>query len=387
MKPELRLRERGINSTVVLFGGARIPEPGKDAWAAANETQKKNLEAASNYYEEARVFAQYASLTSKALGFKDYVVVTGGGPGVMEAGNRGAADVGAPSVGLNIVLPHEQAPNLFVTPDLSFNFHYFATRKIHFLLRARAVAIFPGGFGTLDEFFETLTLIQTGRMERIPLLLFGIEFWNKVINFQALADAGTIGPDDPQAVHRRRLSRGGLGRDPRALQPARDHARRAGLVGSGGSRGLRSLQGDQLGLLTDALVAAVLAVTVLLVARPPANAAVLLPRPVADALASAAVQHETVGLVVIERIAHPIARPVAPGFVGRAELEPNRVGMVAGHPEGDGFGLRRRRQQREQGKQGTAEKNLHVTPLRFLPGRYQRVAIPNRRNRHVRAGR
>jgi uncharacterized protein (TIGR00730 family) len=197
MKPELRLRERRINSTVVLFGGARIPEPGKDAWAAANPTQKKNLEAISHYYEEARRFAQYASLTSKALDFRDYVVVTGGGPGVMEAGNRGAADVGAPTIGLNIVLPHEQAPNLFITPDLSFNFHYFATRKIHFLMRARAVAIFPGGFGTLDEFFETLTLIQTGRMERIPLLLFGIEFWNKVINFEALAEAGTIGPNDP----------------------------------------------------------------------------------------------------------------------------------------------------------------------------------------------
>jgi uncharacterized protein (TIGR00730 family) len=197
MKTEIRLRERGINSTVVLFGGARIPEPGKPAWAARNEVQKRNLEVASRYYDEARRFAQYASATSKALNFKDYVVVTGGGPGVMEAGNRGAADVGAPSIGLNVVLPHEQAPNLFITPELSFNFHYFATRKIHFLLRARAVAIFPGGFGTLDEFFETLTLIQTGRMERIPVLLFGLEFWNKVINFQALADAGTIGPDDP----------------------------------------------------------------------------------------------------------------------------------------------------------------------------------------------
>ena len=197
MKPEFRLRERGINSTVVLFGGARIPAPGMPAWAAKNEVQKKNLEAASRYYDEARRFAQLASFTSKALGFKEYVVVTGGGPGVMEAGNRGAADVGAPSIGLNIVLPHEQAPNLYVTPDLSFNFHYFATRKIHFLLRARAVAIFPGGFGTLDEFFETLTLIQTGRMDRVPLLLFGIEFWNKVINFQALADAGTISPEDP----------------------------------------------------------------------------------------------------------------------------------------------------------------------------------------------
>ncbi len=196
-KAELRLRERGITSTVVLFGGARIPEPGKDAWAARNPIQKKNLEEASRYYNEARLFARYASLTSKALEFRDYVVVTGGGPGVMEAGNRGAADVGAPSVGLGIVLPHEQAPNLFVTPELSFNFHYFATRKIHFLMRARAVAIFPGGYGTLDEFFETLTLIQTGRMERIPVLLFGMEFWKKVINFEALAEAGTIGPEDP----------------------------------------------------------------------------------------------------------------------------------------------------------------------------------------------
>jgi len=197
LKPEFRLREYGIRSTVVLFGGARIPEPGKPAWAARNEVQKKNLELASRYYEEARRFAKYASLTARSLDFHDYVVVTGGGPGVMEAGNRGAADVDAPSIGLNIVLPHEQMPNSYVTPDLCFNFHYFATRKIHFLLRARAVAIFPGGFGTLDEFFETLTLIQTGRMERVPLLLFGKEFWAKVINFQALAEAGTIAPDDP----------------------------------------------------------------------------------------------------------------------------------------------------------------------------------------------
>ena len=198
MKTETRLREQGINSTVVLFGGARIPAPGKPAWAAKNELQKTNLEAASRYYDEARRFAQLAALTSKSLDFKEYVVVTGGGPGVMEAGNRGADDIGAPSIGLNIVLPHEQAPNHYVTPALSFNFHYFATRKIHFLLRARAVAVFPGGFGTLDEFFETLTLIQTGRMERIPLLLFGAEFWRKVINFEALAEAGTIAPDDPK---------------------------------------------------------------------------------------------------------------------------------------------------------------------------------------------
>ena len=196
MKADIRLKEAGINSTVVLFGGARIPEPGKAAWAAHNATQKKNLEAASKYYDEARRFSQYVSLTSKAQDGKEFVIVTGGGPGVMEAGNRGATDVDAASIGFNIVLPHEQAPNLYVTPEFAFNFHYFATRKIHFLLRARAVAIFPGGFGTLDEFFETLTLIQTGRMDRIPLLLFGIEFWRNVINFDALAEAGTISPED-----------------------------------------------------------------------------------------------------------------------------------------------------------------------------------------------
>lgn len=201
LKPEVRLRERGINSTVVLFGGARIPAPGMPAWAAKNDVQKANLEAASTYYEEARRFAQLVSAMSKALDFKEFVVTTGGGPGVMEAGNRGAADVGAPSIGLNIVLPHEQAPNSYVTPELSFNFHYFATRKIHFLMRAKAVAVFPGGFGTLDEFFETLTLIQTRRMDAIPLILFGRAFWSKVINFEALAEAGTIAPDDTKLFH------------------------------------------------------------------------------------------------------------------------------------------------------------------------------------------
>jgi hypothetical protein len=196
LKVEMRMREAGINSTIVLFGGARIPEPGKPAWAAKNETQRRNLEASSRYYAEARRFAQYASLTAKALDFKDYVIVTGGGPGVMEAGNRGAHDVGAPSVGMNIVLPHEQAPNPYVTPELAFNFHYFATRKIHLVLRSRAVAIFPGGFGTLDEFFETLTLIQTGRMEPIPLLMFGRDFWDRALNLEVLEEEGTVSPGD-----------------------------------------------------------------------------------------------------------------------------------------------------------------------------------------------
>lgn len=199
-KVEMRLREHGINSTIVLFGGARIPEPGKAAWAAKNEVQKANLEANSRYYTEARRFAQYASLTSKALDYRDYVIVTGGGPGVMEAGNRGAHDVGAPSIGMNIVLPHEQAPNIYVTPELAFNFHYFATRKIHLVLRSRAVAIFPGGFGTLDEFFETLTLIQTGRMERIPLLMFGKNFWDRALNLRVLEEEGTISPGDTDLV-------------------------------------------------------------------------------------------------------------------------------------------------------------------------------------------
>ena len=197
LKTEMYLTERGIKSTVVMFGGARIPAPGANAWAARNDVQRANLETASVYYEEARKFARLCSRYSASFDFHEYVVVTGGGPGVMEAGNRGASEEGAPSIGLNIVLPHEQAPNVYVTPELSFNFHYFAIRKMHFMVRAKAIAVFPGGFGTLDELFECLTLIQTGRMERVPLLLFGMEFWNKVINFDALAEAGTISPDDP----------------------------------------------------------------------------------------------------------------------------------------------------------------------------------------------
>ncbi|MEM1040328.1 MAG: LOG family protein [Pseudomonadota bacterium] len=196
LKPEMMLEEAGIVSTTVLFGGARIAEPGTEPWAAKNETQLASLKKSAKYYDEARRYAQLASEASKKTGFSEYVVVTGGGPGVMEAGSRGALDVGAPNIGLNIVLPHEQAPNEWVTPEYSFNFHYFAIRKMHFLMRASSVAVFPGGFGTLDEFFETLTLIQTGRMERVPVLLFGKSFWGRVINIDALAEEGTISPDD-----------------------------------------------------------------------------------------------------------------------------------------------------------------------------------------------
>jgi uncharacterized protein (TIGR00730 family) len=200
LKPEMILAERGIRSTVVMFGGARIPEPGGDAWAAKNDIQKKNLESNARYYDEAREFARVCSQHSASSYHKEFVVVTGGGPGVMEAGNRGAADVGAPSIGMNIVLPHEQAPNEYVTPELCFNFHYFAIRKMHFLMRAKAVAVFPGGFGTLDELFESLTLIQTGRMERVPFLLFGKAFWKGAINLDFLAEQGTISPGDPELI-------------------------------------------------------------------------------------------------------------------------------------------------------------------------------------------
>ncbi len=191
LKPELLLTEAGIESTVVLFGGARIPEP-----ARADTARTETLAALSRYYDEAREFARLMTLRSMEGGGHDDVIVTGGGPGVMEAGNRGAVDAGGRSIGLNIVLPHEQAPNEYVTPGLCFNFHYFAIRKMHFLMRARAVCIFPGGFGTLDEMFEALTLIQTGRMERVPFLLFGREFWERIINWDALSDAGTISAED-----------------------------------------------------------------------------------------------------------------------------------------------------------------------------------------------
>jgi uncharacterized protein (TIGR00730 family) len=200
LKPEMMLEERGIRSTVVLFGGARIPEPDVEPWAARNDTQRANLKINSKYYEEARRFARTVSEHSAESRYTEFVVVTGGGPGVMEAGNRGAHDVGAPSIGLNIVLEHEQAPNLYVTPDLCFNFHYFALRKMHFIMRAKAVAVFPGGFGTMDEVFETLTLIQTGRMERVPVLLFGRDFWSKAINIAFLVEQGMVAPDDENLI-------------------------------------------------------------------------------------------------------------------------------------------------------------------------------------------
>ncbi len=194
MKTEMLLTERQIASTVVMFGGARIPAPDQPSG-------NPGLDSLSPYYAQAQEFARLMTLRSVATGNREHVICTGGGPGVMEAGNRGADAAGGISIGLNIVLPHEQAPNTYVTPELSFNFHYFAIRKMHFLMRAQAITIFPGGFGTLDEMFESLTLIQTRRMNAIPILLFGRSFWERVINWDALAEAGTISPEDLRLVH------------------------------------------------------------------------------------------------------------------------------------------------------------------------------------------
>ena len=213
LKPEMLLQEENIASTVVVFGSARIPDPDTararlaEAEAALahyprDPAHKKRVEAArrtldrSHYYDEARIFARRISESGQTSGTRRYVVVTGGGPGIMEAANRGAHDAGAESIGLNIVLPAEQGPNRYITPKLCFQFHYFAIRKMHFLMRAKALTCFPGGFGTLDELFETLTLIQTGKIERIPVLLFGESYWRRIINFEAMVEENVIAPAD-----------------------------------------------------------------------------------------------------------------------------------------------------------------------------------------------
>ena len=208
LKPELLLDEAKVGSTMVFYGSARIPDPDEaDALiaAAANGEQRaiaERLKANSKYYTVARDLARLASQSSADEdGWRHFVVCSGGGPAIMEAANRGAYDAGRDTIGLNIVLSHEQLPNQYVTPELSFQFHYFALRKMHFLLRARAVAVFPGGYGTFDELFELLTLIQTGKVRPLPLLLFGEEFWNSVVNFQALADEGVISPADLDLIH------------------------------------------------------------------------------------------------------------------------------------------------------------------------------------------
>jgi uncharacterized protein (TIGR00730 family) len=210
LKPELILIDQHIESTVVVFGSARIldPETAEAALVSAQADHRHNEQDPklarkvdiarralenSRYYDEAR---KLGHLISSNTGKDKLVVITGGGPGIMEAANRGAHEAGMPSIGMNIVLPHEQMPNPYITPDLNFQFHYFAVRKMHLLMRAKSLVVFPGGFGTLDELFETLTLIQTHKVQPMPVLLFGKNFWNRIINFEALLEEGTISARD-----------------------------------------------------------------------------------------------------------------------------------------------------------------------------------------------
>ena len=208
-KPDLILEENNILSTIIIFGGAGIEEESKTK-GKIRDTKKlikknpssfllkrnlnrlENLLSMSHYYQSAREFSKLASINNQSKACNSHVIVTGGGPGIMEAANRGAFEANCKSVGLNISLPNEQIPNAFITPGLCFKFNYFALRKIHFVMRSVAAVFFPGGFGTLDELFELLTLRQTGMKNKIPIILFGKEYWNKLINFEYLADMGLI---------------------------------------------------------------------------------------------------------------------------------------------------------------------------------------------------
>jgi uncharacterized protein (TIGR00730 family) len=213
LKPELMLEDHGIAHTIVVFGSTRIVEPSEadrrlaeaqrhleqqpdDVVFQRSVAQARRIVAKSVYYETARAFAQLVSQHADFEGKSRFSVMTGGGPGIMEAANRGASDAGAKSIGLNISLPREQTPNAFITPDLCFQFHYFAIRKFHFVQRAVALVVFPGGFGTIDELFEVLTLRQTGRMQQIPVILVGREYWERAIDFRFLAEEGVIADDD-----------------------------------------------------------------------------------------------------------------------------------------------------------------------------------------------
>ncbi len=214
-KPDRAMRMRGIRRTVVVFGSARtLPEevalkrlaaarealkqdPDDEERIAAVREAERNL-ANARWYEEARRFAALMAADALVHGRDDLAIMTGGGPGIMEAANRGAWEAQAPSVGLNITLPHEQVPNRYITPELCFDFHYFAIRKMHFLLRAIAIVVFPGGFGTLDELFKTLTLIQTGKARKMPVVMVGRDFWSRLVNFDLMIEMGTISPPDTE---------------------------------------------------------------------------------------------------------------------------------------------------------------------------------------------
>jgi uncharacterized protein (TIGR00730 family) len=211
LKPDLAQAEAGIEHTVVVFGSARFVdrataqaqlEAAQQSGHAQELAKAQALVRNAEHYENARVFAQLVARTCSCLPDDEKLFIcTGGGPGIMEAANRGAQEAGAPSVALNIALPHEQHPNPYVTPDLSFKFHYFALRKMHFMMRAKALVAFPGGFGTLDELFEVMTLVQTRKARPVPILLFGTTFWKGLINMELLIQEGTISASDLQLFH------------------------------------------------------------------------------------------------------------------------------------------------------------------------------------------
>ena len=226
LKPDLGQSEQGIESTVVVFGSARFPSPETaSASLAAAQANLAKINAAEThsaalldaqdalmvaerhtrnayYYDQARLFARLVAAHSNALPLTDQLFIcTGGGPGIMEAANRGAHELGAPTVGLNIVLPHEQSGNKYITPSLNFKFHYFALRKMHFMMRAKALVAFPGGFGTLDELFEIITLVQTGKAKALPIVLFGADYWKRLVNFDVLIEEGAISPQDLKLFH------------------------------------------------------------------------------------------------------------------------------------------------------------------------------------------
>ncbi|MFC5522450.1 TIGR00730 family Rossman fold protein [Polaromonas jejuensis] len=219
LKPEIDQHEQGIENTVVVFGSARFPAP-EQAAATLKAAEESGDEAAlalarrhmrnARYYEQARAFARLVATYSKPRPTAEQLFIcTGGGPGIMEAANRGAYEMGALTVGLNIALPHEQSANPYVSPSVNFKFHYFALRKMHFMMRAKALVAFPGGFGTLDELFEVITLVQTGKARPVPIILFGSDYWKRLVNFDVLIEEGAISPgdlklfeyvDDPQSA-------------------------------------------------------------------------------------------------------------------------------------------------------------------------------------------
>jgi uncharacterized protein (TIGR00730 family) len=206
LKPDLGQSAQGIENTIVVYGSARFQSPDDAAAALATAQASGDAERVrlaeravrnAHYYEQARQFARLVARYSNAQAPANRIhICTGGGPGIMEAANRGAHDEGAPNIGLNITLPHEQSGNRFITPTLSYKFHYFALRKMHFMMRAKALVAFPGGFGTLDELFEVLTLVQTRKTKPVPVILFGTEFWKRLIDFDFLVEQGTISSAD-----------------------------------------------------------------------------------------------------------------------------------------------------------------------------------------------